>query len=112
MRIVKKILMGLFVAMFAIACNEGIDPISHVAPGPDLTAPAVTLKFPAEGTQIKVGELVTNLAIDFEVSDDIEVKSIAVSVDGDQVGTLTEFKDYRRVVVEDMMYEGLENGVH
>ncbi len=112
MKLVKKILMGSFAAMLALACNDGIDPISRVEPGPDESAPAITLKFPAEGTQIKVGELVTNIGIDFEVSDDIEIKTITVSVDSDQVGTITEFLDYRKVIVEDLMYEGLENGQH
>ncbi len=113
MKIYKNILAGTIAVIFAVACDDGyIDDITAVSPGPDLSAPAITMKFPAEGTQIKVGELVTNIGIDFEVTDDIELKTITVSVDADEVGTLTEFVDYRKLIVEDLMYEGLENGQH
>ncbi|MEJ7644887.1 MAG: LamG-like jellyroll fold domain-containing protein [Chryseolinea sp.] len=114
MKIYKYLLTGTLALVIAAGCNNDgyIDPIREVSPGADETAPAITMKFPLEGTQIKVGELVTNIAIDFEVTDDIEVKSITVLVDGDEVGTLTEFLDYRKVIVNDLMYEGLANGSH
>lgn len=113
MKTYKNITVGLLAVILAASCNDGyIDDITPVSPGPDETAPVVTMKFPAEGTQIKVAELVTDIGIDFEVTDDIEVKSITVSVDGNPVGTLTEFPDYRRVIVNDLMYEDLANGEH
>lgn len=114
MKIYKNILAGTLAVVFAASCNNDgyIDKISRVEPGPDASAPAITMKFPIEGTQIKVGELVTNIGIDFEVTDDIEVKTISVSVDNNVVGTLNEFLDYRRVLVDDLMYEGLANGPH
>src|SRR5689334_16377907 len=103
-------LLLLSILIIAFSCKDGfIDEIKKVNPGADQSAPQVTLVFPAEGTKIKVAALVADIGIDFQVVDDIEVKSITVSIDGDEVGTLTEFKDYRKVTVEDMMYEGLEN---
>jgi hypothetical protein len=103
----------LAIIAVAFSCKDGyIDEISNVPPGPDQSAPQITFVFPAEGTTIKVGELITTLNIDFKVSDDIEVKTIKVSVDGNQVGTLTEFLDYRKVSVEDLAYAGLANGEH
>ncbi len=113
MKIYKNILAGTLAVVLAVSCDDGyIDKISPVDPGPDASAPAITMKFPIEGTQIKVGALLTNIGIDFEVTDDIELKTITVSVDDDVVGTLTEFIDYRKLIVEDLMYEGLENGQH
>lgn len=113
MKIYKNILAGTIAVFFAVACDDGyIDEISPVDPGPDASAPAITMKFPIEGTKIKVGELITNIGIDFEVTDDIEIKTVTVAVDNDEVGTITEFVDYRKLVVEDLMYEGLENGQH
>ena len=114
MKIYKNILAGTLAVVFAVGCDMTVilTRSAAVSPGPDESAPAITMKFPAEGTQIKVGELVTNIGIDFEVSDDIELKTITVSVDADEVGTLTEFVDYRKLIVEDLMYEGLENGQH
>jgi hypothetical protein len=109
----NRIFIVLALLTVAFACKDGyIDEISNVPPGPDESAPQITFVFPAEGTTIKVGELITTLNIDFKVSDDIEVKTIKVSVDGNQVGTLTEFLDYRKVSVEDLQYAGLANGDH
>jgi hypothetical protein len=43
---------------------------------PDASAPVVTVTYPAEGTEIKVAEILTSVNIKFEVTDDIEIKSI------------------------------------
>jgi hypothetical protein len=106
-------LLILLTLVITFSCKDGyIDEITKVEPGPDETVPVITMKFPAEGTKIKVASLITDIGIDFEVTDDIEVKTITVSVDGNEVGTVTQFLDYRKVVVEDMMYKGLANGDH
>lgn len=111
MKVIRLLIAPLLFIVFS--CNDGyIDEISKVEPGADETAPVITMKFPAEGTTIKVAALLADIGIDFEVKDDIEVASIAVSVDGNAVTTLTEFPDYRRVIVEDLMYQGLANGNH
>src|SRR5690606_29770029 len=65
-----------------------------------------------EGTQIKVLETVTSITIDFEVTDDIEVGSIAVSIDGNNVGNFSSFKDYRRVLIDDFVYDNITDGDH
>ncbi|MCW5911794.1 MAG: LamG domain-containing protein [Cyclobacteriaceae bacterium] len=93
------------------ACNDGIDPITAVAPGPDETAPVINVTYPAEGTEIKVAEVLTSINIKFEVTDDIEIKSINVKMDGTDVATFNEFLDYRRSV-KDILYEGLSTGEH
>ena len=107
----KKVLIGLTVLVFTGACNEGIDPISRVEPGPDETAPVINVTYPVEGTEIKVVEVLTSINIKFEVTDDIEVKEVNVKMDGTDVVQLTEFKDYRRVLKE-VLYEGLATGTH
>src|SRR5688572_7122442 len=112
MKILNKLMLTAAAMIVAAACNDGIDPIKPMPQGTDETAPQITLEFPMEGTEIKVKELVTNLAIDLEVTDDIEVKTIVLSMDGQQFATLDSFKDYRRVLIDDFMYEGLANGMH
>jgi hypothetical protein len=111
MRTLKYISSGALVFLLAGACNEGIDPISHVDPGPDQAAPTVTITYPGEGAEVRVTEDVAPINIQFEASDDIEIQSIAISLDGSEIGTLSDFKDYRRAV-EDYTYETLENGAH
>lgn len=111
MKILKHILVGVSAVIFTAACNEGIDPISRVEPGPDESAPAVVITYPIEGTLVRVKEDVAPIDIQFEVTDDIEIKSISLSLDGSEITTLSSFKDYRRAL-ESYQYESLTNGVH
>jgi hypothetical protein len=102
-------------AVFTTGCDEGIDPITSVAPGPDEAAPAVNITFPNEGTMIRVKEDVTPLDIKFEVTDDIELQKISLVLDGSEIATFIDFndyfKDYRRALGE-YEYEQLGNGIH
>ncbi len=106
-----KYILAFIVAIVFVRCNEGIDPISYVAPGPDEAAPVVSIKYPQEGTKIQVPELITSINIQFEVTDDIELKSISVLMDGVELASYSEFKDYRRAVKE-LLFAKLTNGEH
>ncbi|HYX08918.1 MAG TPA: hypothetical protein VE912_19445, partial [Bacteroidales bacterium] len=67
------------------ACEQNyIDPITKVAPGNDETAPQVTINFPPDGYELQTNDAVTSIDIDFKVTDDIEVKSISLQVDGSE----------------------------
>jgi hypothetical protein len=94
-----------------LACNEGIDPITAVAPGEDMSAPAVTISFPLEGTKVQVKEDVAPIVITFESTDDIEIQKIDIMLDGQTVNTYNSFIDYRRAVLS-YTYESLVNGPH
>jgi len=107
----KKYSWMIMLAFLAVACEEGIDPITSVAPGADTTPPTVTIKYPGEGTLIRVREDVSPVKIEFDVTDDIEIGSIAIKLDGVQITEYTQFKDYRHVV-ETYVYDNLINGLH
>ena len=47
------------------ACDEGIDPITEVDPGPDAGAPIVTIERPVDGFSIQVPDPVTSTPIEF-----------------------------------------------
>lgn len=111
MRLLKYILTVTCAMLIAVACNEGIDPISRVDPGPDETAPAITIAYPVDGTEIKVASDVASINIEFEVTDDIEVQLVDVLIDGNKIATFNEFKDYRRFVGE-VLYDQLVTGDH
>jgi|JI91814BRNA_FD_contig_61_47121_length_3768_multi_2_in_0_out_0_2 hypothetical protein len=111
MRTLKSIIAAISIVGMVGACNEGIDPITKVSPGADASAPVVTVTYPAEGTEIKVAEILTSVNIKFEVTDDIEIKSIVVKMDGADIASFTEFLDYRRAV-KDILHEGLATGEH
>lgn len=111
MKNIKILIASLLFLLFAAACNEGIDPITAVAPGADASAPVVTIKYPTEGVKIQVPELLATINIQFEVTDDIELKSISVLMDGTELTSYASFKDYRRAV-EQYTYNKVSNGVH
>ena len=111
MKIFKKIIIGSLTIGFAIACNDGIDDITKVDPGADITAPVVKIIYPAEGSAIKVFEEVTSLNIKIEVTDDIEIQDISVLLDGSEIANYNAFKDYRRAL-EEFTYDSLIDGDH
>lgn len=111
MKKIKNILFITLMLLFATSCNDGIDDITRVSPGTDETAPQITIKSPTEGTAIKVFEEVTTLDIKIEVTDDIEIQSISILLDGSEIASFDEFKDYRRAL-EEVTYDQLRDGDH
>ena len=95
MKIFKNMLLIVFAVFFATACNDGIDPITPVDPGEDKEAPVVILKNPTEDVIIPFTDVETDLDIEFEVTDDIEVASVVLSFDGNELGSYNDFKSER-----------------
>jgi hypothetical protein len=111
MKIFKNILSGML-ALLAVGCNEGIDPISHVEPGEDLAAPTVTIANPNKAKiVIPFTDEKTNMDFRFEVVDDIEIKSITVALNNSNVVTYNSFLDYRKAV-KSYLYNDLPVGHH
>jgi hypothetical protein len=109
----QNILITALLAVFALACKDGyIDDISKVEPGADESAPQIGLRYPTEGTQIQLPEAVSAINIRFEVTDDIEIDQVEVLYDGTSIATYTDFKDYRRLVVDSLIYDNVVDGSH
>lgn len=111
MKVLSKILPIFFTILLVSACNEWIDEISSVDPGPDLSAPVVNIEYPVEGTAIQSPELIASVNIQFEATDDIELASISVMIDGVEITSYDDFIDYRRAVIE-YLYDQLTSGTH
>jgi len=111
MKTFKKILLSMVALAFIAGCNEGIDPISQVNPGSDATAPVIKIIAPAPGYEIKVPDLISPVPIQVEVTDDIELKSVIITIDGKEVANYTKFIDYRRLLA-DTVYKEVANGDH
>ena len=109
MKFLNYIFLNVLILVFFNACEDGIDSISRVDPGPDESDPVVIIKYPSEGVQIKVPEPVTSINIKFEVTDDIEIESISVSMDGNEIANFNDFKDYRHAIKE-YLYDNVVNG--
>lgn len=111
MKTTNYILSIVSLLFFLMSCDTGIDPITPVQPGNDETAPVVNIKYPQQGTQIRVLEEVASINIEFEVVDDIEIGEIQLLIDGNPITTLSDFKDYRRVL-DTYVYDNVTNGEH
>jgi len=104
--------LALAASLFLWSCNDSyIDPITEVSSDADKSAPEVKIQFPVEGTKIKVLEAITSIDIKFEITDDVEIKDIKVNLNGSEIASFTEFKDYRRYLGE-FTYDQIPNGVH
>ena len=88
--------IGIVLLSFT-ACEKGyIDDISQVAAGTDQLAPTASIITPANATVvIPFTDTETDYTFKFSGSDDIELKSIDIALDGTQLTSITSFKDYR-----------------
>ncbi|MBD0851136.1 LamG-like jellyroll fold domain-containing protein [Maribacter arenosus] len=111
MKTIRYIFASWLAVMLFYGCDQGIDDITQVAPGTDASAPQITVNSPTEGQAIKVFEEVTTLDIDIEVTDDIEIASITVLLNGTQIAKFSSFKDYRRAL-EEFTFDDLVDGDH
>ena len=111
MKNIRYLLMAIVALAIFSRCDQGIDPITAVDPGPDGSAPTVTMKYPLDGTKIKVNDKVASINIEFEATDDIEVADIKVAIDGNQIANMNDFKDYRRVLAN-IPFDGVTTGTH
>ncbi|AGA78740.1 LamG domain-containing protein [Echinicola vietnamensis] len=111
MKLTSKLLIAGLMAS-SIACKDGyIDDITPVPQGTDETPPEVSINFPEPGPLTWVPEEVMAINIDFEVTDDIEIQDIIVTLDGNEIGSFADFKDYRNTAIK-LPYENLTNGDH
>ncbi|WP_303318455.1 LamG-like jellyroll fold domain-containing protein [Flavivirga abyssicola] len=111
----KKIInsiLALLLILLVFSCDNGIDSITAVDPGPDAGAPVISITSPTEGLTLKVNEVFASVDIKFEAADDIELKSVAVSIDNVQLNNFDSFIDYRRLVVDNLIYDQIADGDH
>ena len=108
----KNIITFLLATFLLVACEDGIDSLTEVDPGADETAPSITITSPTEGLAVKVNEELATITIKFEAKDDIELASVNVALDGTTIKSYSNFLDYRRLVVDDLVYDQLADGDH
>jgi hypothetical protein len=112
MKVFKYFLTPLAVILIATACKDSyLDPITKIEPGSDSASPVVTITSPLEGYAIEVDSLTASVLIQYEVTDDIELGSISVLMDGAEIQKLSSFKDYRRAV-QQFRYKNVATGSH
>ena len=109
MKFEKYILAGVLFFLFA-ACDEDNDriPLEDLE---DVSPPEVTIIYPTEGAVIEETETITPIDFEFVVTDDIEITSIKIYLNGEKIDSLENFKDYRRVI-QKYHYKELATGEH
>jgi hypothetical protein len=94
--ILKFIIVGMVLSLSFTACTKDyIDPISKVAPGTDATAPTVEIISPSADIQFPATTDATNFDFKFNVTDDIELAKVDISLNGTSLKSYTSFVDYR-----------------
>lgn len=111
MKSLKFVLLFVLAGLLFATCKKGLDPIDYVAPGPDLEPPVVTISDPTEGKTVVSMDSVGTATFRFAASDDIELKSVTVTLDGAEIAKFTSFLDYRRYA-PNLVYNTLRDGEH
>lgn len=106
MKKVKIITIILIIGFVISGCDqEYIDPITPVDPGEDTESPDVEIESPNPLVTVPFTEEEASVTLEFTVSDDIELQTVNVSLDGDEIASYSEFIDYR------IFMETIQSGV-
>ncbi|WP_298418462.1 LamG domain-containing protein [uncultured Kordia sp.] len=111
MRKIFKYSLGLSLLILMLSCEDRIDPITEVDPGPDAGAPTVIIEKPVDGFSIQVPDLIASTTIKFRAEDDIEIESVSVKLDGQEIAFYDEFLDFR-IFNEEFIYDNITTGDH
>lgn len=111
MKVIKYLFLVALMAAVAVSCEEGLDPINAVGPGTEQFSPELSITFPTEGKIVRSSDSVATVVFKFLASDDFELGSVVLSLDGAEIGNVTQFTDYRRWDAN-FSYSGLRDGEH
>ena len=106
-----NILLAGVLMLFAFACDNDLDSITHVPKGTDESAPVVTINYPQEGELVQDSLEIAPVTFKITAEDDVEMKKVVVELDGQEIESYTTFTDYM-VVKKDVYYPTLEVGAH
>ncbi len=96
MKKIAYISFVLSVLLWTAGCQDGyIDSISTVDPGEDTEAPVISIEYPDGDITIPFTDSETDIEFEFLVTDDIELDGFTVTLDGAELGSYSDFKDYR-----------------
>lgn len=111
MKIIKYFLIFTLIAAFAVSCEKGLDPINAVDPGTDEAAPELVISYPVDGKNVLSPDSVATITIKCVATDDFELKSVVIQLDGAEIANLSNFLDYRRADIA-YKYQGMLDGEH
>ena len=111
MKLFKYLFFVALITAFAVSCDKGLDPINPGDPGTEEFAPELSINYPLDGKIVRSADSVATVAFKFLASDDFELKSVVLLLDGTEIGNITSFTDYRRLDGS-FTFNGLRDGEH
>lgn len=111
MKLIKYIFIASLVSMMAVSCDKGLDPIEQVNPKPDAAAPDVVINYPVEGKPFVSPDEIATITFKVLATDDAELKSVVLILDGTEIASFTSFMDYRRLDLK-YDYNNMTEGAH
>jgi hypothetical protein len=111
MKLIKSLFIYSLIAALAISCEKGLDPIVPVPAKPDVYGPDLVINYPVEGKPFVSPDEVATIIFKLVATDDIELKSVSLQLDGAEIGFLNNFKDYRRADIA-FEYSNMTDGDH
>jgi len=97
MKIIKYIFICSLLTVLAVSCEKGLDPINGVSPDPDVSVPTLEITYPVEGKPFVSPDELSPVTFVLLAVDDVELKSVILKLNGTEIASFTEFKDYRRL---------------
>ena len=94
MKIIKYLIACSLISVLAVSCEKGLDPIIGVDPKPDVTAPEVVINYPVEGKPFVSPDEIATITFKVVAEDDVELRSVSLVLDGEEIALLTDFTDY------------------
>ncbi|WP_258097712.1 LamG-like jellyroll fold domain-containing protein [Marinoscillum pacificum] len=101
-----SLLASLAVLVAVISCGEEDDPIQEEE---DLEAPVVSISKPADASVMTTLEETADVTVEYTVTDDVELASVTVEFESEQieeVTSFTDFKSYSGSVVKEAVVDG------
>lgn len=111
MKLFKYLFLFALITAFTVSCDKGLDPINPGDPGTEEFAPELSITYPLDGKIVRSVDSVATVAFKFLASDDFELKSVVLLLDGTEIGNITSFTDYRRLDGT-FTFNGLIDGEH
>lgn len=96
MKILKNLSIIALLAFLVVTVSCGDDDDGPTPPNEeDVEAPVVTINAPADGSTVSSVDATTPVTIKYTVTDDVEIESVVVDFDGNQIQEVTTFTDFR-----------------
>jgi hypothetical protein len=111
MKLLKYIFICSLVSVLAVSCDKGLDPIESVPAAPDASAPELVITYPTAEKPFVSPDEPAAITFKLVASDDAELKSVTLELDGSTIATFTSFMDYRRLDLK-YVYNNMTEGDH